>query len=188
MFMVPQGFLLLPSDPCVLRHQDGRLQILWVDDILAIAPTTSSVNGIRSILEKYLLHDMGDLMEYLGLQITRDCTHGLLFINQVKYAEFVFKKFHPSDCLPASSPTLSTEVLLPSTMESTSEHRFLYQAMIGSLMWLTVWTRPDLAEHTSRLGQFAHNPAPEHHSSVRTVFAYLVGTKELGLCFGGKTC
>lgn len=56
--------------------------------------------------------------------------------------------------------------------------------MIGSLMWLMVWTRPDLVERINRLGQFSHNLALEHHSSVQIIFAYLAGTKEIGLYFG----
>lgn len=54
-------------------------------------------------------------------------------------------------------------------------------------MWLTVWTRLDLAERTSRLGQFSHSPTSEHYSNVWTVFAYLAGTKEMGLSFGGES-
>lgn len=46
------------------------------------APTISGVNDIHSIFEKkYLLRDMGDLTDYLGLQITLDCTCGLLFVQ-----------------------------------------------------------------------------------------------------------
>ncbi|CAM6105943.1 unnamed protein product [Calypogeia fissa] len=44
-----------------------------------------------------------------------------------------------------------------------------------------VWTRPDIAERCARLGQFAHNPAAEHHSSIRDVLAYVKGTPDLAL-------
>lgn len=50
-------------------------------------------------------------------------------------------------------------------------------------MYAAVWTRPDLFERCSRLGQFAHNPAPEHESCLRRVYSYLCGTIFLGICF-----
>lgn len=155
-FMAANGFFPLPSNPCVLQHLDGRMIILWVDDILVIAPTISAVEATRCILEeRYQLRDMGDLVDYVGLQIMRDWSLGLLFVNQSKYAEKILHKFHLTNCILASLPTPSTEKLLPYSMTATSKERFLYQAMIGSLMWLTIWTRPDLAERTRCLGQFS---------------------------------
>lgn len=53
-------------------------------------------------------------------------------------------------------------------------------------MYLSVWTRPDIAERCSRLAQFAHNPGAEHHSSVRHVLAYLKGTIDLGIMFSSS--
>lgn len=115
--------------------------VLWVDDILAIATSASGMNDIHFILEeKYQLHNMGDLADYLGLQVTRDHTHGLLFVNQVSYAKMILHKFHLSDCMPIISPALSIEILVTSTMIATPKQRLLYQAMIESLMWLTIWT------------------------------------------------
>lgn len=140
-FVATHGFLPLPSDPCVLHHTNGRMIILWVDDILAIAPTLSGVEATKVILEQnYQLRDMGDLSDYLGLQITRDRSRGLLFVNQEKYMHKFFHKFYLTECLPASLSTPSTEALMPSFVIATFEEQFLYQAMIGSLMCLTIWT------------------------------------------------
>lgn len=68
--MAKQGFLL-PSNLCILHHPNGWMIILWVDDILMISSIILVVDAIRSILEeKYQLWDMGDLTDYLDLQIT----------------------------------------------------------------------------------------------------------------------
>lgn len=48
-------------------------------------------------------------------------------------------------------------------------------------MYAVVWTRPDLSERCSRFGQYANNPAPEHFSALRNVYAYLSSTTNLGL-------
>lgn len=94
--------------------------VLWVDDILAISPLVSGVNDVRGVLEqRYQLRDMGDLADCLGLQITRDQTHGLLFVNQTKYAKNILYKFHLLNYIPIILPTPSTKILLTSTMIST---------------------------------------------------------------------
>lgn len=67
-FMAKHGFFPLPSNPYVLQHSDAHMLVLWVDNILAIAPMVSGVESTRCILaEKYQLRDMGDLVDYLGL-------------------------------------------------------------------------------------------------------------------------
>lgn len=82
-----------------------------------------------------------------------------------------------------SSPAADTDALLPNMAMATADQRQLYQAMLGSIMYAAVWTRPDISERCSRLGQFAHNPSAEHESLLRRVYNYLHGTVHLGLCY-----
>lgn len=181
-YLALHGYIPLPSDPCVLRHSKGDLLVLWVDDIVTISSSLTGIDHIKGVLNsKYELREMGDLTEYLGLTIYRDRSNGFLYLAQNNYANKVLMKFHLENCLPLSAPSTGVDQLLPSTMESTHDQRQLYQALIGSLMYLAVWTRPDIAERCSRLGQFAHNPASEHHSSLRNVMAYIKGTTNLAL-------
>lgn len=81
------------------------------------------------------------------------------------------------------SPSVDSTPLLPSTSIASPDDRLLYQAQLGSLMYLSVWTRPDLSERCSKLGKYAHNPNLEHASSIRRVFAYLKGSTHLALHF-----
>ncbi|CAM6108199.1 unnamed protein product [Calypogeia fissa] len=124
---------------------------------------------------------MGDLTEYLGLTILRDRPNGLLYLAQGDYARRILTRFHMDNCVALTAPSTGSDTLLPSPTTATADQRHLYQAMVGSLMYLAVWTRPDIAERCSRLGQFAHNPAAEHHSNIRNVLAYIKGTPNLAL-------
>lgn len=78
-----------------------------------------------------------------------------------------------------SSPSVDSGALSSSRTTTSSEDRFLYQAQLGSLMYLSVWAGPDLSERCSRLGQFAHNLGLDHSSSLCRVFLYLKGTTDL---------
>lgn len=55
--------------------------------------------------------------------------------------------------------------------------------MIGSLLYLAIWTQPNSAEQCARLGQFAHNLSSSHEASLRQVFFYFSSTMDCGICY-----
>ena len=63
-----------------------------------------------------------------------------------------------------------------------------YREAIGSLMYASVATRPDIAFAVSALSQFLRvdNPGPVHRDAVKRISRYLAGTKDLALMYGGE--
>ena len=59
-----------------------------------------------------------------------------------------------------------------------------YRAAVGSLMYLTIGTRPDIAFTVSTVAQFCQDPGLEHWEAVKCMYKYLLGTKKLALTFG----
>ncbi|KAK1916960.1 hypothetical protein P3342_001542 [Pyrenophora teres f. teres] len=81
---------------------------------------------------------------------------------------------------------MSRAELLPRTDLATAAEINLYQRKIGSLLFVAVNTRPDVAFATSRLARFLTNPSAEHHRAADRVLLYLHLTRTLGLQFGGN--
>ena len=54
----------------------------------------------------------------------------------------------------------------------------MYRQLIGSLMQLATWTRPDIAYSVSVLSQFFSNPARRHWTLARRVVNYLKTTQD----------
>lgn len=84
-------------------------------------------------------------------------------------------------------PMKNTE-LLP--FEGDSDYRSItrYQRKTGSVLYLAVNTRPDLAFAISRLCRFNNNPGPEHHKGIDHLILYALGTASYALEFGnGET-
>lgn len=155
-----------------------------MDDIIVISPTIARVEEMKALLASaYEIRDLGELRDYLGIAIIRDRPTRTIYLNQHPYLIKILRKFHLDNCIPLAAPTASTSALHPSVTPATDEHRHLYQAMLGSILYATVWIRPDLSERCSRLGQFTHNPSVEHLSTLRNVLAYIQGTTYLGLRF-----
>ena len=61
-----------------------------------------------------------------------------------------------------------------------------YRQAIGSLLYLTVVSRPDLAQAVSKVAQFCNRPTKKHWSAVKGIFRYLNGHRDLGLTLGGS--
>ncbi|KAG8235091.1 hypothetical protein J437_LFUL014423 [Ladona fulva] len=59
----------------------------------------------------------------------------------------------------------------------------LYRELTGSIMYLTVATRPDISFVVNRLVQFNENYEEEHWSAVKYILRYLHGTQRYELLF-----
>jgi hypothetical protein len=73
----------------------------------------------------------------------------------------------------------------PQTPEELEYMRSVpYLSAVGSLMYLAVGTRPDIAFAVGALSRFNANPGRVHWKQVQHVFKYLAGTRDLMLCYG----
>jgi hypothetical protein len=61
--------------------------------------------------------------------------------------------------------------------------RLKYQSLVGSLNWLAVTTRPDLATIVSLLAQHQSDPSSGHYKAALHVVQNLANTKDLGIYF-----
>lgn len=61
-----------------------------------------------------------------------------------------------------------------------------YQALIGSLTYAAMGTRPDIAAALSVVSQFASNPNETHWKAVKRILRYVKGTLDYGICFSGR--
>jgi hypothetical protein len=62
----------------------------------------------------------------------------------------------------------------------------LYQQLIGSLMYISCGTRPDISAAVSQCSQFMSNPGEAHVTAAKHILRYLKGTPNVGLTYGGS--
>ena len=58
-----------------------------------------------------------------------------------------------------------------------------YQQLVGSLMWLAMRTRLDIAYYVLVLSQFLQNPSWSHWGAAKRVLRYLHGTKHFVITY-----
>ena len=99
------------------------------------------------------------------------------------YAKAVIEKFGMEHSKPARTPMAQGMKLLKATEHSEMVDATLYQSAVGSLLYLSGWTRPDIAFSVSSVSRFCSRPTKEHWTAVKRIFRYLNGTLNYGLVY-----
>lgn len=174
------------GDPCIYRIGKGNNATLiatYVDDILLLSKDTAQMNFIKEKLSKYfLLKDMGEVKYCLGIEFLRN-KEGIT-MHQQGYINEVLHRFGMFDAKPVLTPLCPNSKLTKQTCNSKEEGPIVpYRELMGSLMYLAVSTRPDIAFAVSYLSQFNEDHDTTHWTAAKRVLRYLKGTLDLGLSF-----
>eukprot|EP00253_Pinus_taeda_P005362 PITA_05362 len=78
---------------------------------------------------------------------------------------------------------LSVEPCPKTQEEEENMSRVPYVSAVGSLMYVMVCTRPNIAHAVELLNRFMSKPGKDQWIAVKRVFRYLCGTSDYGLCY-----
>ncbi|KID59571.1 transposase, partial [Metarhizium hybridum] len=77
------GFAPLATELCLFRRDDGVHILLYVDDMIIAAPIKQMVKDTaESIALRFKIKEIGDVTEFLGLEIKRDRSQRRIWISQ----------------------------------------------------------------------------------------------------------
>jgi hypothetical protein len=163
------NFVHCKSDPNVymLRMVDSLLLlVMYVDDLLIIGCSTSTIVVVKRILhDRFLMKDMGPLHFFLGLEISQDASG--IKLSQAKYARDLLERFHMTDCKSAPTPFLSG-VKLEDGGETPLVDNTLYRQLVGSLLYLT-HSRPDLSYAVGAVSRFMQELHELHWKAAKCI-------------------
>ena len=137
---------------------------------------------------RFKMQDFGEASTILGIRIQRDIKHGLLTLDQSKYAKAILQRFCMEACkgvsIPLSPTTHCSKEQSPTSDEDKEFMKTIpYRQVVGSLMYLMVSTRPDLADHVQILSRYGSYPGVTHWKGVKKVLQYVQHTLDYGLVF-----
>ena len=120
------------------------------------------------------------------MRITRNRKKRTITLDQIRYAEKVVKRFGQENCKLVSVP-LPTGYNPRSNpdKEANTTLRSRYQSIIGSLLYIMLGTRPDIAYSIIKISQFSANPTEEHLQKALYIVCYLLSTTDLCICYSG---
>ena len=168
-------------DKCVYTKstQKGYVIVcLYVDDMLIIGSNHEMIQSTKKNLTgKFDMKDLGVADVILGIKISR--TSEGYILSQAHYVEKILEKYNKGDLNVVRTPVDLTLHLSKNTGSSISQLE--YSRIIGSLMYLTNCTRPDIAQAVNRLSRYTSNPGHNHWKAMVRVLRYLRETSKYGL-------
>jgi hypothetical protein len=155
--------------------------------LLIAGPDLEEINQLKkSLTKRFEMTDLGECSFYLGMEIKRDRRNKTIWLSQKGYLSKVLADFKMKDSKPAATPMDVSKLPAATEQDHSSEgDKHWYSSAIGSLMYLMLSTRPDIAFAVSCLSRFMAKPTSAHMTAVKRVFQYLNGTQDLELVYCG---
>jgi len=160
-------------DDCMMAGDSEELRLEWVE-------------FMREFFE--LTYD-GDLQWYLGVRYER--TARGIKASQTAYLERCLERFGLSKCNSSPTPMDARFAVTPDDIDENPDPEILklFQSMIGCLIYLSIWTCPDIAYSVNVLARFMAKPTMQLITAAKRVFRYLRGTPARGIHFPSRnTC
>lgn len=193
-FVLTIGFQKCKFDYCLyFQHNDVDnnylFLLLYVDIMILIGSSPKWINNIKTKLSgEFDIKDLGKAKRILGMEIERGMSSSALFLHQSSYISKVLKKFGMNNCKPVTLP-LANHFVLSKDQAICNEYkveymsRIPYSNVIGSIMYLMVCTRLNLAFLVSTLSRYMSNQGPQHWEALKWLLRYLKGTSDVGSKF-----
>lgn len=100
------------------------------------------------------------------------------------YARRVVKKFGMIDAKSMSVPSDPSVTLYPTVEKEVVN--VPYREAVGSLMFLAIVSRSDIAFAVNLVSKFLNNHSYDHWRAVKRILAYVSGTQDCGIEFRGN--
>ncbi|KAE8715220.1 Heat shock 70 kDa protein 15 [Hibiscus syriacus] len=169
-----------------------RRRLNWHSDYVIEGPNKDHFEELKAQLAReFEMKDLGSTNKILGMQIHRDRSNRKIWLSQKNYLIKILSRFIMQDCKSISTP-ISINFKLSSSMSPSSEEermkmsRVPYASAVGSLMFVMICTRPDIAQAVGVVSRYMANPCKEHWNTVKKILRYIKGTSNVALCYGGS--
>jgi hypothetical protein len=185
------GFEGLKSDAGLFIFRDKRgfvIAVIYVDDAIFCGPNKTLVQELKEkFMKRWECWDLGEVTEFLRMRVHKESSR--VNLDQCAYLETVLERCGMQDCKTAATPLLAGYIPEPVSLDTVidPELRRRYQMVIGSLLYLMLGSRPDIAFAVTKLAQFAARPSEEHFSKALYICRYLRGTSNYCLSYDGAS-
>ena len=125
---------------------------------------------------------------------SRDRPNRRIFLSQEKSIRKLQTKLGLGEAKGAASTPMDDKVKLskddcptPEEARTMGQEQSRYRSIVASLIYFTMWCRPDIAFVVSKLAKFMHNPGSAHQDALKRALRYLFASASLGLLYDFST-
>ena len=170
------GFKRCEADHCCyVKSFDNSfiILLLYADDMFIAGSRIEEINNLKKQLSKqFAMKDLGVAKQILGMRIIRNKANGTLKLSQLEYVKKVVSRFNMNEAKSVSTPLGSHFKLSKEQSPKIEEERdhmskVPYASTIGSLMYVMVCTRPDIAHAVGVVSRLISRPGKQHWEVVK---------------------
>jgi len=183
-------------DPCVYVKSTSSHRIIllsvFVDDCTfsySILDEAEMLALKHMMEQRFKVKDLGESEWLLGMHISRDTEKKTMSIDVERYIEKILERFNMQDCYPHNSPALAGQKLSKDACPNNEYEKkameqqrtflkgFDFRQVIGSLLYASLASRPDITYAVSQISMFSSNPGLSHWKAAERILRYLKATK-----------
>jgi len=185
-FIIKCGFDQLKSEPCIFRKYDNNNNItcligIYVDDMIITCKSHDIENIINVIKQKFKISNCGEAKYLLGIIIERNFNSYL--IHQRNFIENLLNTFKISNLKNAKTPCTGDNII---SENNTPFDSTIYKSALGSLIYLSRATRPDIAFAVNKASRKCENPTYSDWRKIINILKYLNSTKNFKIKYDGQ--
>jgi len=172
--------------------------LLYVDDSSMLYPEAATKPVIEfkaRLSEKYEITNFGPARQFLGIKIHREDnstgtgTGTAISLGQKTFITTILKRFYmqnPHGALTPVDPNVQLD-LAEDRGEKELKDIKGHRAIVGSLMYAALATRPDISFAVAALCWYNSRPFTSHLTAAKRVLQYLKSTTDFLLHFSSST-
>ena len=164
------GFTMSPADPCMLFKESNLgicIIIMYVDDMLIIGKKEQIQEFATNIQKEFSVTIQHNLADYLGCEfhMNKEKTKG--WLGQPSIIKSLEQKFGERAMKERLSLTHGTPRFTARRLENeedkvNTQNHETYRSGVGTLLYLTKHSRPDISNPVRELSKTMDAPAPAH--------------------------
>ena len=187
----PFGFTVSQADPCMLFKENNLgicIIIMYVDDMLVIGKKEQIHEFATMIQKEFSVKIQHNLVDYLGCEfhMNKERTKG--WLGQPSIIKSLEQKFGEKAMKTRSSLTPGTPRFIARRLENeedkvNAQDHETYRSGVGTLLYLTKHSRPDISNPVRELSKTMDAPAPAHLKEMYKLIRFVLETQDHGLKF-----
>jgi hypothetical protein len=185
--LIEIGFVQCTFDAGVYwRRRAGRVVFLtvYVDDIVIAGVPADIDEVVGALAARFKLKGLGSVSHLLGMEVNYRPGR-MLCLSQTAYIERLAEKFGLTSARSVRSPQFHHEKItkIERDIAKMKDPKLPYREIAGSLQYLVMCTRPDLANAVRTLGRYTSAYTVENYQAAQRVVRYALATKTLGIVY-----
>lgn len=175
-FIIKNNFKRSNYDCCLYYNREVWM-IVYVDDLLLTGKEKDVEATATLLVEEFEAKDIGEVRHFLGMKIER--TKETLNITQTDCILKLLKLFKMDECKGLATPMEENFQINP----EENQINVPYRQLIGSLMYISLTSRPDITFAVSYLSRWLDKPNEQTWKAGKRILRYLQTTKNMGLVY-----